>query len=306
MFKPLPTDKPQTDPHALDRYTDPTGEFTNRDLRFSEWLIKHKILLLQIFTGFLIVVCVIFGSFSLYKIIEYTFYGYRLDEAQRANLTRLGVSVKNSKTEVAATPLNIEPVQVFPSSPGKTDFLAFADNVNDRWVAHVYYNFVIGETETEVKDAWLWPKWRQALVLSGVEGEAPAGARLNVKKVDWYRLDNHTYPDPAGFVADRLTFGAEDVVFSPANPSLGLSVSQTKFNLKNETAFGYWQVPFTAVLRKGDVVVGVKQFVVDNFAPESSNSIELHSLVETLDLDAVEVYPNLNLFDSTLYLPFKK
>lgn len=306
MFKASPPDNPNQDTHRLDRYVDPTGEFTNRDLRFAEWFVKHKILLRQILVGFLFTISLVFGGFSLYKIIEYTFYGYRLGEAQRANLTRVGVALKNVKTETSAKPLAIESAAQFVSSPGKYDFLAMVENPNDRWVAHVYYNFAWATGESEVTDFWLWPQTKNPLTVIGYAGEAVPEARLTIKKIDWYRLDNHTYPDPNQFLTDRLDMSVEDVTFSPANPTLGLSISQTKFTLRNNTAFGYWQAPLVAVLKKGDITVGVKKFVIDELQPESANPVELTSLVETLDLDTVQVYPNLDLLNSEIYLPFKK
>lgn len=306
MFKPVPKSDNQ-DAHRFERYVDPTGEFTNRDLQFSVWYLKHKILLREILIGFLLGFSIILGSFSLYRIFEYAIFGYSHDELQRANLTRLGVSLNASKNEVATIPLAIESVTVLPSTGGKTDFLAVVTNQNERWAAHVFYGFTWSGGETAVADAWVWPGMSNGLAVLAAPTEAvPDNAQLNIKNIEWFRLDNHNYPEPQRFVSDRLNFEAANVVFTPAAATNGAVVSRLAFSLKNTSAFGYWQMPVLAVLKKGDVVVGVKQLVIDSLAPEQEQTIELSSLNDNLDVDGVVVWPNLNLFDSAVYLPLKK
>ncbi len=307
MFKPAADNSVHKDSRLFERYVDPTGEFTNRELGFSEWYLKHKIQLRQGLTVFLIVVCVVLGGYSLYRVIEYAFYGYWHDEALRSNLTNQGVALNTVKKEVAATPIQIETIAVLPSSPGKADYLAYMNNPNDRWAARVFYTFSWSGGETAVADTWLWPGQRSGLGVLGVATDAiPGDARVTIKNIEWRRLDNRTYLDPAQFVTERLQFTVDEMVFVPANPNAGTSVHTISFILKNETAFGYWQVPFTAIFKKGEVIVGSKQFIVDSFAAESIQKIDLTSLVDSLDLDTVEVYANLNLFDEDNYLPLKK
>lgn len=307
MFKPVTEESTKKDVHLMDRYVDPTGEFTNRELGFSEWYLKHKILLRQILTGFLIGLCVLLGGYSLYRIIEYGFYGYWHDEALRANLTRQGVALNTVKNDIVATPIQIDSLAVLPSSPGKADYLAFVNNPNERWAAHVFYTFSWEGGETPTNDTWIWPSQRSALGVFGVVTDAlPEGARLTIKNIEWRRLDNHDYPDAAAFVNDRINVVLENMIFNPASPNLGININQITFDLKNDSAFGYWQMPVVAVFKKGDVVVGVKQFIVDSFEAESKQVIELNSLNQSLDLDTVEVFPSLNLFDRGNYLPLKK
>ena len=102
-------------------------------------------------------------------------------------------------------------------------------------------------------------------------------------------------------MAERTDFTTEDLVFSPANSIAGNAINQIKFNLKNNTGYAYWEVPFAVVLKKGDVVVGVKRFIVDSLEAGEKRLIQLSSLVDGLDVDAIELYPDLDILDQENY-----
>ncbi|OGH64761.1 MAG: hypothetical protein A2821_01245 [Candidatus Magasanikbacteria bacterium RIFCSPHIGHO2_01_FULL_41_23] len=303
MFK-NPPEKP-VEKKLIDnfsRYTDPTGEFTNRDLQMGEWYVKHRIMLREIVVTILAIIIVIFGGYSLYRIIEYTFFGYRHDERVRADLTKTTIPVKTLHNSVSATPLSIDSVSVYPSTPGKYDFVAMVQNLNDRWLARVTYVFSWDGGETLSMESVVLPNKKMPLMAIGVPRDsAPDTARLVIKTIDWQNLDNHNYSDPAKFVAERTDFTTEDLVFSPANSIAGNAINQIKFNLKNNTGYAYWEVPFAVVLKKGDVVVGVKRFIVDSLEAGEKRLIQLSSLVDGLDVDAIELYPDLDILDQENY-----
>lgn len=300
--KSTPENQNKKAPSAFSRYTDPTGEFTNRDLQFGEWYVKHRELLREIVITILAIIIVVFGGYSLYRIIEYVFFGYSHDERVRTDLTKTTIPLKNLQAAISATPLIIDSVSVYPSTPGKYDFLAMTENQNDRWLARVTYTFAWDGGETAPARSVVLPTKKMPLLVVGVPRDSvPDNARLVIKNIDWQRLDNHEYPEPIKFVVEHTDFSVDNLIFTPANSALGTAVSQIKFGLKNNTAFGYWQTPFVAVLKKGDEIVGVKRFVVDSLLSGEERSIELTSLVEGLDVDALDLYPDLDILDSSNY-----
>lgn len=301
MFKPASSES-KKETQLFNRYEDPTGDFTNRDLKFSEWYIRHRVWLRHVAMGFLISTIVVFGGYGLYGIFEYAFYGYNHDEVTRAGLTRNAVSVQAIQKSVAATPLTFDSVSYFPTKENQVDFLATAHNSNDRWAAEVFYTFASGDTETAVQSAWIWPK--QTMVLTAFAADialATEQSHIAIKKINWRRLDNRLYPDPNQFVADRLNWEVTDFFFTPLSTVAGAAFSQVKFTLVNQSAFGYWQGTFVAVLKKGDVVVGIRPFVLDSWLAGEKRAIELTVKDENVDIDSLQVFANLNLFDSNNY-----
>ena len=301
MFKPA-SNESKKEAQLFNRYEDPTGDFTNRDLKFSEWYIRHKVWLRHVVMGFLISTIVVFGGYGLYGIFEYAFFGYSHDERMRAQLTKNAVALKAIQKNVAAAPITFDQVSYFSSSENKVDFLAMANNSNERWAAEVFYVFASGENETELKSTWLWPKKTMALAVLGADGSvATDQTRLVIKKINWRNMDNRTYPNPDQFVADRLSSEVADFVFTPASTVAGAAFSQVKFKLINQSAFGYWQSSFVAVFKKSDAVVGIKSFVVDSWLASEKRLVELTVPDGSVDVDSIEIFANLNLFDQNNY-----
>lgn len=301
MFKPASSES-KKETQLFNRYEDPTGDFTNRDLKFSEWYIRHRVWLRHVAMGFLISTIVVFGGYGLYGIFEYTFYGYSHDELVRAGLTKNSVSVQAIQKSVAAVPLTFDSVSYFSAGDNKVDFLAMANNPNDRWAAEVFYTFASGNEETSVQSAWVWPKQTMALtVFAANEFLTTEPGHIVIKKINWRRLDNRAYPNPDQFVTNRLNWEVTDFVFVPVSTVSGAAFSQVKFTLLNRSAFGYWQGSLVAVLKKGDVVVGIRPFVLDSWLANEKRTVELIVKDENVDSDSVQVFANLNLFDSNNY-----
>lgn len=301
MFKPA-SDESKKEAQLFNRYQDPTGEFTNRDLQFSEWYIRHQVWLKHVVMGFLIASIVVFGGYGLYGIFEYALYGYHHDELTRAGLTRNAVSVQAIQKNVAATPLTFDSVSYFSSAENTADFLAFASNPNERWVAEVMYVFSNGNEETATSSTWIWPKQTTALTAFAAPGVIGTDqARLVIKKINWRRMDNRIYPNPSQFLTDRLHWEITDFVFTPASTVQGAAFSQVRFKLHNRSVFGYWQGSFVAVLKKGDIVVAIRPFVLDSWLAGEGRLVELIVRDENVDIDTIEVFANLNLFDTDNY-----
>ncbi len=301
MFK-LASGESKKEAQLFNRYEDPTGEFTNRDLKFSEWYLRHKVWLRHVLIGFLIAIIVVFGGYGLYGIFEYAFYGYGHDERVRTELAQNAVALKAIQKSIVAEPIVFAKISYFSAGENKVDFLAMATNPNERWAAEIYYTFASGDQETVVMSTWVWPNKTNALaVFAADQIIANEQTRLVVKKINWRRLDNRTYLNPEQFLADRLDWKVTDFVFVPVSTVPGAAYSQVKFKLINQSAFGYWQSPFVALFKKGDTVVGIRSFVLDSWLVQDGAKVELTVKDENVDIDSVEVFANLNLFDNNNY-----
>ena len=71
--------KPKT-PDKFSRYVDPTGEFSNRELKLSVFYLKHKLLLQKIGKNVLIVWCVVSVGYSFGYWVYYFSFGYFEDQ----------------------------------------------------------------------------------------------------------------------------------------------------------------------------------------------------------------------------------
>lgn len=288
----------------LGRYVDPTGELTNRDLAFGEWYVRHRVLLREIVVGILIAIIVIFGGFSVYQVAGYAFFGYWNDEQLRTDLTKNAVAIKSIHDSQAPAALEIAPIEIYSGVTGKFDIVALAKNMNDRWMANVSYNFVFDGGETPVQRVLILPGQTLPITALGTpSAESLSNVRLVIKSTDWRRLDDHRYPKPLNFIAEREQFPVRDFVFHPTDPNLGTVANQISFKLKNDSAYGYEQPSFYVLLKNGDSVVGVKRFFVDTFRSGEERTIDLTSFADSLSVDGLEIIPDIDIFTSDNYLP---
>lgn len=286
------------------RYVDPTGEFTNQDLNLGEWYIRHRVMLREIVVGILVTVIAVFGGYSVYKLTEYAFFGYSHDNRVLTDLTRNTVALKSIHASEAPTPLEIASVEVYPGVTGKYDLVAMAKNVNEQSGVIVSYNFTFDQGETPVFRALILPNTTLPLSALGTPAQsAPNGASLVIKSVEWNRLDDHLYPNPINYQAERLQFTISNFAFAPTNPALGTSANHISFKLKNESAYGYVQASFFAVLKNADTVVGVKRFFMDSFRAGETRQVDLTSFADSLVADGIEIIPDIDIFASDSYLP---
>lgn len=301
MFKSNSTEE-KKHTELLSRYEDPTGEYTNRTLRFSEWYVRHQVWLRHVVMGFLIATIVVFGGYGLYGIFEYAFYGYGRDERLRAGLAQNAVALQAIKKNDAALPITFDTVSYFANTGGSVDFVTMASNQNERWAAEITYVFANGETSTAEKSVWVWPKQSMPLtVIAADQNLATDQSKMVIKKINWRKMDNRLYPEIGQYLRDRLTWQVADFTYTAAATVPGAAFSQVSFSITNQAIMGYWEVPFVALLKKGDSIVGVRTFVLDNWPAQEKRQVQLTVPSDYLDIDTVEIFANLNLFDADVY-----
>lgn len=297
MFSKQPSSKP-----TIDRYVDPTGELTNKKLKFGEWYVRNRLLLRKIFVAFLTVWCVGFGGFSLYGWGKWVTVDIWQDNRMLAELTQQQIPWAYWRDVRAPQPLAIAPVQVVPSGPSKTDFVAVVENANRHWTAAVTYHFVYGAAETEPMTTFVYPGQRRVLLSLGNTGEE--GPQLIVDKTEWTRFNAHKIANAAAYLAERLNFSVRDLVFTPVSAETGAPTHTLLFSIVNNSAYSFWNAKFTVLYLDGDRVVGVKQIEVPEFRAGEVRSQEIKSLAPQLNVTQVELIAEVDPFsDSTFMAP---
>ncbi|MBI5221984.1 MAG: hypothetical protein HY980_00590 [Candidatus Magasanikbacteria bacterium] len=290
-------------PDKFSRYVDPTGEFSNRELQLGFWYLKHKLLLRKIATRALIVWCVVTVGYSSAYWLYYFSYGYFQDEKMMADLVRETTDYASIHSLYQARDLQIGRIEVYNSVSELFDFVAQTKNPNSKHLARVTYKFVYNGGETSSAQTVLLPNSERPIVYFGHGSDIyPSAPRLVIEKVDWRRVDPHQTPDAGAFMADRLNFTVENFTFTEASQITGTLNHQIEFDLFNDTAYGFWEPKFYVELIDGVQTVGVIYHVLDKFKAGEARHIDLRSLVDTLDVTDVKVWPAFNVFDSSAYL----
>lgn len=285
--------------HTIKGYVDTTGVMSNRALTFSEWYIKHKLVLHKTILAILIVSNIVLWGYSLYGWGRYFFFDYTNTDRTLALLA----SPPPRFPQVAPRSVQLSDIQVFQNSRDTYDFIVNLSNPNKNWRGKVTYNFTYaGGTSPSVTAEFL-PGGNQILAVFGVEASSyPTNVSVNIEKVEWQRISSHIVSDPLDFLETRVNFSAENVVFVPANQRDGVITHAISFDILNNSVYGYWLPRFDVIFLNNQSPVGVQRIEVEEFRPGDIKNIELRSFAPQLRVTEIKLIPHIDVFDETEYI----
>ncbi len=287
----------------LEKYIDPTGEFTNSQFKLSRWYVEHKLRLRQIGLGALILFCVVTVGYSLFYWGYYFTTGYWRDQEMLNSQVLEIENYDNLKSFYAPRPFIISSPQVYQTvSPSSYDFVVDLTNNNERWLAGIQYQFVFSGGETPLAQAIVLPGTRPLVYLGFTSDYFPSGARLVIKNIKWYHLDRHIYPDISGYTAERNLWLVENFEFSPISRISGSPANFIEFDLTNNSAYGFWEANFYVELLDQGSRVGILYLPEAEFTSRETRHVDLRSYIDGLYVTEIRVHPLINIFDSREYL----
>ena len=294
-------DKKTKDP--LSRYVDVTEGFSSRKLKFAEWYVSHKILLHKIGMGVLIGWCVLSVGFSFSYWFYYFSYGYFQDQRIEVEVTNSFVNYENLQPLYEAKQIQISNISVYNSVSELYDFVGQATNPNTTWAAIVTYKFKYFGGETPSVETILLPLEKRPIAYLGLEMDKyPSNPTLVIEEIDWKRIDPHLIENPRAFADERLMFSFENFHFTRASRSTGVLNHLIEFDIFNDSAYSYWEPSFYVEMISGGQTVGITYIVLDKFRTGDEEHVDFQSLVDSLDVHDIKIWPLINVFDNRVYM----
>ncbi len=286
----------------LDRYTDPTGEITNKQLKMSGWYVRHRNHMFNILVGSLIIFNIVTIGFSFWKWGEYLLFGYEQDNNILVQQLDEFPDYQSVHHVYGANDLKLGPTLVVPNDDNRYDFVSEVFNNNERWIANVRYKFVFAGGETGVHEVQIMPRVKLPLpVLSEKVSGFPSSAKIFIEEVSWEHIDTHKVPYVDSYLADRLTFTTSDLEFVYAGEG-GIDTHQIKFKVTNDTLFGYWNPKFYVDLLDGGQRVGTLFFTLDQFGAGETQVVDLRSFAEDIYVSEINLHPLIDIFDQSEFV----
>lgn len=284
-------------------YEDPSADFSEGQLKFASWYVSHKLLLKKIFIGFLIGLNVIFWGYGLYGLVNHYFIeGPRLDQALR----ELGHSPDLAAIRARVEPQSLEigTASILAAGKGEYDLSAKVSNQNPAWRAEFDYNFIADGQAFPVKHGFILPTEEKFLINLGVESPARIrSASIEISNLRWQRVDAHEISDYEAWSSERLNFVFENVKFSPAVITDGITVSRVTFNARNLTAYSFWDVGFYIFLYRGSSLLTINYITLEEFLSGQTRQVEVSWFEALPAVTQVKVVPEVNIFDPKIYMP---
>lgn len=288
----------------FERYSDPTGEFSNRNLKFATWYIQHKVLLRKIVIGVLVIWNVATIGTGLYVWGKYAVWDYFEDNKKIESIAYTYIPHSDIVRRISPRALQVGQARVLPSTEDRYDLVSRVTNPNASWIAHVTYEYMYNGNAIATQKATILPDEETLLVAYAVESSGtPRSTQLRITHTDWKRVSPHDVPKPREFIDERSSFSVENVDFVSANRSLGFTTHQIRFDMINTGLFSFWEGDFTVVYLDRQEMVGVAPIHLSQVRAGEMRTIELASLVDGLTVDDILIKSHINVFDAGVYMP---
>jgi len=282
----------------------PNNRLSNWQLKLGYWYVSNKLKLKKaLIIGLIGLNVMLFGYAIISALVIFIFQADSYNQIIASSSQQL-IDYEYFHERNKPDELVLQSIDVIPTTGGRYDIVAKIINSNQKWyIPHISYQFISGANVLVEAKTFILPGDDKNLIGFGVEdfvrGE---DITLNISEMSWRRILD--YKD---IEASRLKFDVHDVDFITSRQS-GLSsrvpVSQSRFLVKNESAYNYWQVGFYVMLYSGPTLVGVNFTSVEEFRSGEEKLISMNWYETLPPISRTEVMPEVDILDESVYLSF--
>ncbi len=284
------------------------GGFTEGELTFANFWVRHRIQLRQFGRGALIVINVLLWGFVLWSLLD----AFVISWPRESRITQQIAENQFIATSFDANrPQNVQvgPVNVFESTDDRLDFLIPVQNPNTDWWVEFTYRFNVSGEQTPQRSGFLLPGESSYL---GEFGFKPAtqGARsgiLIVENIRWHRTDPSIVgADYEEWISRRNRFDTPDARYTPDLLVAGKRVGRTSFTFRNPSAYGFWSVRLYVILNRANTPVAATTITLERVLAGEDRPVEIDWFEDLPSVTDVEVVPVVNYLDPSVYLPSER
>ena len=280
------------------KFIDSTGEFSNRQLQFSTWYIKHRVILKKIIYGCLAV----FGGITiLYGVIMWGLYfgiGFFDDKQMMSRLVMEFQNYEVLQPLYKARDLKVQDVRTFSHTIDKYDFSALVSNPNESFLVRITYQFDYGEGKTEVSQLILNPMEEKRATFLGQEVLSfPSNVNFTINHIEWRRIKSTVIRDIPMYIEEHMNFDIEDFVFVHGSDDLrAVSQNRVTFDFLNNSPYSYKNMHCIVELYDTGDLVGILPLYIEEFDTLVEESIDLRFGTGVSYVSDIKVVPLLNIF----------
>lgn len=286
----------------FNRYIDPTGEFTNSELKISDWYVRHKLQLRHSLVIFLVLWSVVTLGYGLGYFFYYLVFGYSQDQKLYNNQTVEFSNFTELQNFYKPQGLQIKSVNVFESAKERYDLVGQVLNPNERWIAYVTYKFIFNGGESEVKQTTVLPGDKRPIIFFGQKFTSyPNDVKIILENVSWRYLNKHNFSDIMEYLQEKRAFRFDNFKFISAG-SIDNLASIVQFTLYNDSAYGYLNPEFYLELLNDNGPQGYLYLPLDKFKRGEKMEIDLRSMINNLEVNNLIIYPIVDVFDKTQFM----
>jgi hypothetical protein len=285
----------------IPKYEDPTKEFTSQELKWSFWYVRNKPLLYRLSLIVLVVINFGFLAFGGWKWGVYL-WGIQDSRNLERNLTA-SINYVGIHPHFGAQAVQVLNTQVFSSGESKFDVVAELVNPNRQFLVKFNYYFLVNDKKTSTQAGFLLPGETRPVADLGLTDGTGVTPSIVLESIKYERISNRLAPDPMGWQTYRLNFQVSNFVFLKSLAQEGNNADAIQFKLTNGSPYSYIGPDFYIVLLQNNQMVGILPLHLETMNSLETKDIDLRSLARGLNVDAVAVYPMVNVYDEGVYAP---
>jgi hypothetical protein len=287
----------------VDEYVDPMTGVTGKQLKLGYWWITHKSAFARVIVVLLILLDLSLVGFSSFKWGIYLFRGIEQEELLMQELSQSNVTNEGWRLAHKPKNLNVLSNSVFTGRGDKYDLVAELVNPNERWIIFFDYRFSFNGGETPWRTSFLLPSESGIKTELGFDWDRrPRNAQLEIQNLKWLRLTAHVVKDVGKFISDNLEFIVREATVSqPAGAGDVGNILQ--FTIRNNTPSSFRRVPMYIGLYRGSRLAAVEYAIVEPFKSGQEMQLEIATTLTGGNISEVKVFPELNVFDKSVFLP---
>ncbi len=236
-------------------------------------------------------------GFFAYVVVGYVVSDSFTDKRSEAALANNVSSIH--ATTLATTPQNLllSSARKISNNATTEDVGADVENPNKDWYATFTYSFSSAGTPI---DGFINPLEKRTLL--GLALPLAASPEFSLSNLTWHRVDRHSVPDTASWLALRNSFAVSGIVYSNDIDPTAAQLGRTDFTLTNSSAYSYWSPKFIVMLQTGTNPVAVTEITVPRFLAGEARQINVRWVDKIPTSATMVVVPEINYFDSSIYM----
>lgn len=282
----------------INKYQDPTG-LSAKNLNFGLWFAinKHTIIKIIIITLSVIAACSVF--YATYGYVYYFVFGS--EQEKILNQSNYETDLANYRLNNATANLQVLSVKVL-NNRGSYDFVATVKNPNDKHYASLNYCFVL-KAEKKCSSTFILPGEEKIIILPQQKTvETVDSINFEANNINWQKLNARTIPNWDVYKKERLNFSVTNL----KNSSYGANLDYLEFDIVNNSAYSYFEVPLNIVARSNNEIIAINRYIVTELKSNETKSIRLYWPNVSSYGDAIEVIPDANIIDTSIFMPYRE
>jgi hypothetical protein len=288
----------------LKRYETDVEGISLKTLETGLWWTKNRQTLKKILIVFLMLAGIAGWGYTIYGFGYYLFFGMNADEQMMRLFVKTDTIGQSYLNQIGPKNISLSPAG-YVADGDKYDLYVQAANPNARWRASFDYCFKRPNGEKSCGHDFLLPGGKKyILALAQNFSAPPADLTFSFDSLNWAKINNHFIADWNGYQKDRLDFSITGQQFIPADRNVAsekISLNSLTFNIRNNSAYSFWEVPLTIVLTDLGRVVFLDRYPVSVFLSHDSRNIKITWPGAIGEATGIDIVPDLNILDQGIY-----